>query len=224
MKKKLFTVLMVLVLVTVTLSAKSSSGLVVGADLGFGIDKFKRTSTTTVGNTKTEYVTRYKNIGPAFNVNVDYNFNEYWGVRANAGLGLFVKSTAKTDDKYKEITNSTTHVGFDASLDAKYTLHLSDNMTLSALAGVEILCGHVFKDKDSDDLNKKLNNFAFGLNAGAELAYKINKNVSLKAGATFGYFFVNTTEHLKPAVKTDNNKVRVASFYTRPYVGVNYAF
>lgn len=222
MKKKLIAVLMVLMLVAVTLSAKS--GFAVGVDAGFGIDKFKRTSTTTVGSSKSTIVSRYKNLGPAFNVNVDYNFNEYWGVRANAGVGVFVKSTVKTDSKYNEITNSTTHAAFDLALDAKYTVHLSDDLTLSALAGVEMLYGHVYKDKNSDDLNKKLSNFAFGLNAGAELAYKINKNFSLKAGATFGYFFVNTTESLKPLVKTDNNKVRVASFYTRPYVGVSYAF
>ncbi len=224
MKKKLIAVLMVLVLVVASVSAKSNSGFAVGFDAGFGIDKFKKTSTTTVGNTKSTYVYRYKNLGPAFNVNVDYNFNEYWGIRANAGVGVFVKSTVKTDDKYKELSGSTTHAAFDLALDAKYTVHLSDNMTLSALAGVEMLCGHVYKVKDSDDVNKKLNNFAFGVNAGAELAYRINKNFSLKAGATFGYFFVNTTESLKATVKTDNNKVRVASFYTRPYVGVNYAF
>ncbi len=222
MKKKLIAVLMVLMLVAVTLSAKS--GFAVGVDAGFGIDKFKRTSTTTVGSSKSTIVSRYKNLGPAFNVNVDYNFNEYWGVRANAGVGVFVKSTVKTDSKYNEITNSKTHAAFDLALDAKYTVHLSDDLTLSALAGVEMLCGHVYKVKDSDDVNKKLNNFAFGVNAGAELAYRINKNFSLKAGATFGYFFVNTTESLKATVKTDNNKVRVASFYTRPYVGVNYAF
>lgn len=222
MKKKIIAVLMVLMLVAVTLSAKSNSGLALGVDAGFGIDKIKRTSTTTVGNTKTEYVTRYKNIGPAFNLNVDYNFNEYWGVRASAGLGIIVKSSANNGDEYKQFTNSTNFCAFDFALDAKYTVHLSDNIKLSALAGVEMLTGYVYKDKDSTTVNDKTKNFQFGVNGAAELGYAVNKNLTIKGGCSVSYFFVNTAERLKPL--SDSNKVRNSGFYIRPYAGVVYAF
>ncbi len=222
MKKKLLAVLMVLVLVTVTLSAKSAGGLAIGVDAGFGIERIKHTATLKTGSTTNETVVRYKNIGPALNVNVDYNFNEYWGIRANAGLDIFVKSSSKTNDDYKKISDSKTFVAFDLALDAKYTVHLSDNMKLSALAGVEMLYGYVYKDGKIESHNDDLKNFSFGVNAAAELGYAINKNLTLKGGVSFGYFFVNTVKSLKAV--SDSYKVRNSTFYIRPYAGVLYAF
>ncbi len=214
---------MVLTLVVVSLSAKSS--FAVGVDAGFGIDKLKHTASFKVGSSTTNTVSRYKNIGPAFNLNVDYNFNQYWGVRAKAGLGVFVKSSCKTGDEYNELTNSATFCAFDFALDAKYSVRLSDSLKLSALAGLEIKSGYVSKDKDSSTYNDKTKNFQFGLNGAAELGYAVNRNFTIKAGTSFSYFFVNTAESMK-AITNDYKeyKVRNSGFYFLPYAGVSYTF
>lgn len=234
MKKKVLTVFLILALVVTALSAKDS-GFRVGAQLGWGFDWVKNTSTgkNPLTNKQDSNKFYYKNNGFAGALTVDYNFDEFWGIRGTAGMMFAGKTNYKFNDgNYSEITSVVNSgLTWDFALDAKYTVALSKKLNLSALAGAELMTGYIWK-YESEDANKDLKNVAFGLNAAAELSYKVNKNVYLNAGVNGGWFFVNNAEILKESndvVSSTLKKLTDATFSTssfilRPYLGATYAF
>ena len=226
MKKKVIAVLLVLVLVAGAVSAKEV-GVKVGAELGWGFDTVKSTSTLKLKSSESS-TTKYKNNGFAGNLTAEYDFNEYFGVKASFGLMFAGKGTAKVDSADKqEIGTEKSGTYIDAALDAKYSVALSDSLSLSALAGVEIVSGYIYKTSSSD-ANEYLKNFAFGLNAGAELSYDIAKNIDLNVGCTVAWLFTNNAKLLEgKSLKVNNTELygyKSTSFFIRPYVGCTYAF
>ncbi len=236
MKKKVLTVFLILALVVTALSAKDS-GFRVGAQLGWGFDWNKSVATANVLGTTTTSTTVYKNNGFAGSLTAEYNFDEFWGIRGTAGMMFAGKPSYKYsvgDNKsdYKEVsTDQKSGLTWDFALDAKYTVALSKKLNLSALAGAELMTGYIWK-YESEEANKDLKNVAFGLNAAAELSYKVNKNVYLNAGVNGAWFFVNNAEILKESndvVSSTLKKLTEATFSTssfilRPYLGATYAF
>ena len=228
MKKKVIAVLLVLVLVAGAVSAKEV-GVKVGAELGWGFDIVKSTLTTKVLSKSTSTVSKYYNNGFAGNLTAEYDFNEYFGVKASFGLMFAGKANEKIgDNDKKEIGTEKSGTYIDAALDAKYSVALSDSLSLSALAGVEIVSGYISKSSSSD-ANKYTKNFAFGLNAGAELSYDIAKNIDLNLGCTVAWLFTNNAKILEGKSASDSTtdsgiSYKSTSFYVRPYVGCTYAF
>ncbi len=232
MKKKVLTVFLILALVVTALSAKDS-GFRVGAQLGWGFDWNKSVATANVLGTTTTSTTVYKNNGFVGALTADYNFDEFWGIRGTAGMMFAGKTNYKINDgNYSEMTSVVNSgLTWDFALDAKYTVALSKKLNLSALAGVELMTGYIWK-YESEEANKDLKNVAFGLNAAAELSYKVNKNVYLNAGVNGAWFFVNNAEILKESndvVSSTLKKLTDATFSTssfilRPYLGATYAF
>ena len=234
MKKKVIAVLLVLVLVAGAVSAKEV-GVKVGAELGWGFDIVKSTLTTKVLSKSTSTVSKYYNNGFAGNLTAEYDFNEYFGLKASFGL-MFAgqtKTSSKTGDSDEVTATRDEKAGtyIDAALDAKYTVKLADSLSLSALAGVELVSGHVLKT-DSDDLNKDYKNLAFGLNAGVEFSYEVAKNVNLNVGFSAAWLFVNNAKALKESGSSTviggktltSASYKASSLYFRPYVGCTYAF
>ncbi len=228
MKKKVLAVLLVLAIAVTAVSAKEV-GVKVGAELGWGFDTVKSTLTTKILGSSSSEVTKYYNNGFAANLTAEYDFNEYFGVKASFGLMFAGQAKAKTGDSDKEeIGTEKSGTYIDAALDAKYSIALSDTLTLGALAGVEIVNGYIYMTSSSD-ANKYLSNFAFGLNAGAELSYDIAKNIDINFGCTAAWFFVNNADALE-GKSVENAKLdsgisyKSTSFFVRPYVGCTYAF
>ncbi len=234
MKKKVLTVFLILALVVTALSAKDS-GFRVGAQLGWGFDWIKNTSTgkNPLTNKQDSNKFYYKNNGFVGALTADYNFDEFWGIRGTAGMMFAGKTNYKINDgNYSEMTSVVNSgLTWDFALDAKYTVALSKKLNLSALAGAELMTGYIWK-YESEEANKDLKNVAFGLNAAAELSYKVNKNVYLNAGVNGAWFFVNNAEILKESndvVSSTLKKLTEATFSTssfilRPYLGATYAF
>lgn len=234
MKKKLLAVLLVAALVLTALSAKEV-GVKVGAELGWGFDIVKTKATGTVAGKSITSNGKYNNSGFAGNLTAEYALSDYFSVKGSFGL-MFAgqtKTTSKTGDSDAVTATRDEKAGtyFDIVLDAKYTVSLAKDLNLSALAGIEMVSGHILKT-DDEDLNKDYSNFAFGINAGAEVTYAINKNVDLNLGCSFAWLFVNNAK----ALKESNNSTVVGgttlmkasysatSFYIRPYVGATYSF
>ena len=93
------------------------------------------------------------------------------------------------------------------------------------------MTGYIYKT-GTEDIDKNTKNVAFGLNAAAELSYKVDKNVYLNAGVNGAWFFANNAEILKSsegAIQLGQTKLADASYKTksfilRPYLGATYAF
>ena len=74
-----------------------------------------------------------------------------------------------------------------------------------------------------EEIADKMKNTAFGINLAAEGAYKITDDISVTGGVNFAWFFVNNAKFLD-TIKKQGEKIGVASFYIRPYVGATYSF
>jgi len=175
-------------------------------------------------NTDSTQITKMKNNGFAFNFTGEYDFNENWGVKANLGM-MFAGKTSynyKLSGENKEGPKSSekrSGLYIDFALDAKYTYAINEKVSVAGLAGLELVSGHATKDNTPN----LYYNVAFGLNIGAEGSYKITDKISVAGGVSGAWFFVNSAKAFKQAESTDD-KVSVASFYIRPYVGATYSF
>lgn len=248
--KKVLTVLLVLSLVATGLFAGSFK---VGAELGWGFDFYKAkytasekakiydTEVTVDGNING----LFKNNGFAMNLVGEYDFTENWGIKASAGMMFAGKSKMKLDgkvsvkqggisypfmsfDNVEETAEEKSGMYFDFIVDGKYSIKVSDKFSISGLAGVEMLLGNVFYEKEvTDDAKKNLKNFAFGANIGVEVSYMVINNLDINLGVTGAWFFVNTCDILKATGLTPEGvtlKKSANSFYIRPYIGATYAF
>ncbi len=226
MKKKVLAVLLVLAIAVTAVSAKEV-GVKVGAELGWGFDVVKSTRTLKLKSSDS-LVRKFYNNGFTGNLTAEYDFNEYFGVKASFGLMFAGKAKEKIADGDKnEVGTEKSGTYIDAALDAKYSVALSDTLSLSGLAGVEIVSGYISKYSSSDE-NEYTKNFAFGFNAGAELSYDIAKNIDINFGCTVAWLFTNNAKILEgKTLKINDTEIysyKSTSFFVRPYVGCTYAF
>ncbi len=234
MKKKLLVLLLVAALALTTVAAKDAP-FKVGAQLGWGFDnlyireklKFKSSS-----DLFSDTLTKYKNNGIAATVVGEYELSDNFALRANVGIMYAGKAKTSYYDKKNsnEISSGTlsekSGLYFDAAVGMKYTLSLSKELSLSAVGGVELLTGKVYKTGNAD-ADKNLNNLAFGLNLAGEVAYKINSNIYLNGGVSASWFMINNTKVASESSSSNplyEYSKKINSLYFRPYVGMTYAF
>ena len=230
MNKKSLVVLLVLVLAISGLFAKDL-GIKVGGQLGWGFDIGRMSNTEADGN---KTVVKAKNNGFAFNLTGEYDIDKNWGVKANFGMmfagktTLVLKNEEGTDP---EPLDEKAGLYIDFAVDAKYTYAINKEISVSGLAGLELVSGYLAKESKllgmslgtaSDEDFSPLYNVAFGLNLGVEGSYKITDEISVVGGVTGAWFFVNTSKTVKDYAKTAD-KASVASFYIRPYIGATYS-
>jgi hypothetical protein len=233
MNKKVLAVLLVLVLAVSGLFAKDL-GIKVGGQLGWGFDIGRMSNTEDDGD---KTVIKAKNNGFAFNITGEYDFDQNWGVKANFGMMFAGKTHVLliNDNKIDWDVTSDERAGLyiDFAVDAKYTYAINDTISVAGLAGLELVAGHLLKDYDSMGSSLGIKhpdsdfyNVAFGLNLGVEGSYKITDEISVVGGVTGAWFFVNSSKCVNETVegwKDNSEKVSVASFYIRPYIGATYA-
>ena len=240
MNKKCLVVLLVLVLTVSGLFAKDS-GFKVGGQLGWGFDVLRmkevfseRQHGLEVGDSST---TKMKNNGFAFNVTGEYDFDKNWGVVANLGMMFVGKTTAVvqySNDNSDDLSCDKAGLYFDFAIDAKYTLPINEKLSVSGLAGLELVAGYLLKGYERNFAtlgygpsytDSDFYNVAIGLNLGVEGSYKVTDKISVVGGVTGAWFFVNSAKIIKDFKETGEYKVSgVASFYIRPYVGATYSF
>ena len=233
MNKKSLVVLLVLVLAISGLFAKDL-GIKVGGQLGWGFD-IGRMSNTEEDGDKT--VVKAKNNGFAFNLTGEYDIDKNWGVKANFGMmfaGKTNMSIVNEDDDDDWTFDERAGLYIDFAVDAKYTYAINKEISVSGLAGLELVAGHLLKDYYSKGMvlasityeDSDFYNVAFGLNLGVEGSYKITDEISVVGGVTGAWFFVNSSKVVNETVehwKDTSDKVSVASFYIRPYIGATYS-
>jgi hypothetical protein len=238
MNKKVLAVLLVLVLAVSGLFAKDL-GIKVGGQLGWGFDIGRMKLTDSSGEVSGVKV---ENNGFAFNLTGEYDFDQNWGVKANFGMmfagkaGLtHVDEEGSTPIPLQKEINSGLYIDF--AVDAKYTYAINDTISVAGLAGLELVSGYFTKDPyyaaightlgtgSNDDISP-LYNVAFGINLGVEGSYKITDEISVVGGVTGAWFFVNSAKIIKSyrdEWSDSGEKISVASFYIRPYIGATYA-
>lgn len=231
MKKKVLVTLLVIALAVVSVSAKDSS-MKLGVELGYGFNTVKNTATgSTILGTETTLKTNYKNNGFAVNLSGEYLIDNNWSVKVDVGMMFAGKAKIKSGDSDAATASEISGLYMNYALDAKYTHVLNKDFSISGLAGLELVTGHIYKTGNEDG-DKKLRNTAFGVNFGAELTYAVDKHFSIVAGCDFAWLFVNNCEYLK----TDDGSITVGSkvfasakssntsLGYRPYLGATYAF
>ena len=233
MNKKSLVVLLVLVLAISGLFAKDL-GIKVGGQLGWGFDIGSMSATEQDGG---KIIFKAKNNGFAFNLTGEYDIDKNWGVKANFGM-MFAGKTSfvhQEDDSSTRLkSDESAGLYIDFAVDAKYTYAINKEISVSGLAGLELVAGHFVKDFGSWSStslgtgipDEELYNVAFGLNLGVEGSYKITDEISVVGGVTGAWFFVNSSKAVKEmadAWEEDGDKVGVASFYIRPYIGATYS-
>ena len=232
MNKKSLVVLLVLVLAISGLFAKDL-GIKVGGQLGWGFDIGRMSNTEADGE---ETVIKAKNNGFAFNLTGEYDIDKNWGVKANFGMMFAGKTTGSIsgDDDLDIQSAKRSGLYIDFAVDAKYTYAINKEISVSGLAGLELVAGHLLKDYDAMFATLRtaitedsdFYNVAFGLNLGVEGSYKITDEISVVGGVTGAWFFVNSSKFVKETVenwKDTSEKISVASFYIRPYIGATYS-
>lgn len=227
MKKKVLVTLLVIALALVSVSAKDL-GIKVGGELGWGFESLIFKVSDGNEEWKGEKV---KNNGFSVNLTGEYDFNKNWGVKASFGMMFAGKASASVgnyatgwNDWFSLKEKSGLFIDF--AVDAKYTYSINKNISVSGLAGIELLSGYLAKTGD-EETDEKNNNFALGINAGVEGSYLIADNISLNAGANFSWMFVNnceTFDSIRDDASEDGSKCSIHGFYIRPYVGATYAF
>ncbi len=230
MKKKVLVTLLVIALAVVSVSAKDSS-MKLGVELGYGFNTVKNTVKGTFLGNESTTKTNYKNNGFAVNLSGEYLIDNNWSVKADVGMMFAGKAKIKIGDADPSTASEISGLYMNYALDAKYTHVLNKDFSVSALAGLELVTGHISKT-GSEDADKKLRNTAFGVNFGAELTYAVDKHFSIVAGCDFAWLFVNNCETLKTndgsiaaggktyaSAKSSNT-----SLGFRPYLGATYAF
>lgn len=232
MKKKLIVVMLALALVLSAVSAKDVP-FAVGAQLGWGFDTLYGRSKGTSGDTIVVDSTRkYANNGVALNVIGEYELSDSFAIRANLGMMYAGKATyTLTDNKNQKDNTSSTYseksgLYFDVAAGLKYKVDFSKTLSLSGIAGVELLSGKLYKTGNTDTDNKA-KNLAFGLNLALEVSYKINKNFYLNGGVSSSWFMINNTEAIssqESSVGSYKYTRKINSLYFRPYAGMTYAF
>lgn len=230
MKKKVLVTLLVIALAVVSVSAKDSS-MKVGVELGYGFNTVKNSVTGTFLGNESTLKTNYKNNGFAVNLSGEYLIDNNWSVKADVGMIFAGKAKIKSGDSDAATASEISGLYMNYALDAKYTHVLNKDFSISGLAGLELVTGHISKTGNEDG-DKKLRNTAFGVNFGAELTYAVDKHFSIVAGCDFAWLFVNNCEYLK----TDDGSITVGSkvfasakssntsLGYRPYLGATYAF
>lgn len=231
MKKKVLVTLLVIALAVVSVSAKDSS-MKLGVELGYGFNTFKNSTTgSTILGTETTFKKNYKNNGFAVNLSGEYLIDNNWSVKADVGMMFAGKAKIKSGDSDAATASEISGLYMNYALDAKYTHVLNKDFSISGLAGLELVTGHISKT-GNEDADKKLRNTAFGVNFGAELTYAVDKHFSIVAGCDFAWLFVNNCDYFKAkdgSVVIDSTtlasaKISNTSLGYRPYLGATYAF
>lgn len=203
-----------------------------GVELGYGFNTVKNTATgSTILGTETTLKTNYKNNGFAVNLSGEYLIDNNWSVKADVGMMFAGKAKIKSGDSDAATASEISGLYMNYALDAKYTHVLNKDFSISGLAGLELVTGHISKT-GNEDADKKLRNTAFGVNFGAELTYAVDKHFSIVAGCDFAWLFVNNCEKLK--AKDDSYVIGSTTLLSakssntslgyRPYLGATYAF
>lgn len=255
--KKILTVLLVLCLAYTGLYAGNFR---VGTEVGWGFDIFRTRSSdycpkrdlSSSSNLKPEY-TKILLTNSGFSVNLvgEYAFTKNWGIKASIGFMFAGKEKLNFELKAVDVTGfpsqsvnlneeytSGIRSGkyFDFVFDGKYSLNITEKLSISMLFGVEIFLGNLIFEMDSTEkLERNSKRFAFGVNITVEVSYMVIENLRINFGAAFASFFLDkcdfTKELINHATTTMSDLASYSSykqftggFYIRPYVGATYAF
>ena len=211
MKKAFAIVLMVSLVLGMAFAAKSS-GLMVGAQAGYGAEFLKVS--------KDDSYIKINNGGFYFAGLAEYAFSDSLAGKVELGINTMGKAkytigSALGEANYTSGDASPMH--FSAYVGADFGLELSKELNLYLGAGIDALIG---KESNNDDAKV---NAAIGLGLEAVGAYKVDKGIAITAGAKFGWHFINTDDDIDGAYsELGDNGVKVGNVSLKFFAGVTY--
>lgn len=221
MNKKVLVIALVLVLAVSSVfagslfTAKKSSNVKLGAQLGYGA----RSVTAALKDTSSKTSYNYLNMGFYGAFTFEYAMNNNLSLKAEAGVNTMGK--AKTTGTLAGVAitpktaSSNTPVNFTVFAGALYNIPLNKELSIYAGGGVDMMIGKLSANDDAKV------NAAIGLGAEAGVSYAIDKNWAVNAGGKFGWHFLNTNDDVADLSSSDKHSITNLSY--KFYAGVTYA-
>ena len=210
--KKVFAIVLIACLAFGVAFAKSS-GLKVGAQLGFGGMNYKLAD-------KEAPSSNYMKAsigGFMFAGTADYELSDALSARAEIGMNFFGNAKSVVcvaGHKSSDTAETSTGAHVIMYLGAQYNLELSKEINLGIGAGFDVLMGKM-DSEDSDSFNA-----AMGLGAEVIGSYAVNNNLSINLGGKFAWHFINTNDDLNSLASDDTRLTNIAY---QIFAGATYA-
>ena len=213
--KKVLAIVLVLCLVLGAAFAAKSSGIKVGAQLGYGGFSLKFTDKDNSKN----YL-KIADGGFYFAGTLEFAFAEELSAKAEIGMNLMGKP------KYTYAVGNTTINGtgdenmpaqFSMYAGAQYCIEVSKEFCVDLGVGFDVLMGKM--DKDTDDTF----NAAMGLGLEAVAAYHVNDQITVTAGGKFAWHFINTNKDLDDFIHDIGDSTKTSSTGYQIFAGIKYA-
>ncbi len=221
MSKKIFVIALVLVLAVSSVfagslfTAKKTSDVKIGAQLGYGARSFTVAGKETFKGASVNYL----NSGFYGAFTFEYAMNENLSLKAEAGVNTMGTTKTTTTLAGKSATSdkasSNTPVNFTVFAGALYNIPLNKELTAYVGGGVDMMIGKLSSAEDAKT------NAAIGLGVEAGASYAIDKNLAVNGGAKFGWHFVNTNDDVESAKVGTNHSTTNLTY--KFYAGVTYA-
>ncbi len=221
MNKKVIVIALVLVLAVSSVfasslfTAKKTSDVKIGAQLGYGARSF---TVTGKGETFKDTSVNYLNSGFYGAFTFEYAMNEKLSLKAETGvntMGTAKITTTVGSGKTASTASSSTPINFTVFTGLLYNIPLNKELTVYAGGGVDMMIGKVSNTEDAKT------NAAIGLGAEAGASYAIDNKLAINAGAKFGWHFVNTNDDVESSKVGKNHSTTNLTY--KFYAGVTYA-
>lgn len=220
MNKKVLVIALVLVLAVGSVfagsmfTAKKSSDVKLGAQLGYGARSFTVSGKESFKGTSVNYL----NGGFYGAFTFEYAMNNDLSLKAEAGIntmGTTKITTTVSGHSSSGTGSSSTPVNFTIFAGALYNKALNKELSIYAGGGVDMMIGKLSSDENAEV------NAAIGLGAEAGVSYAVDKKLAINGGAKFGWHFVNTNDDVEKAKVGDNHGTSNLTY--KFYAGVTYA-
>lgn len=221
MNKKVLVITLVLVLAVSSVfagslfTAKKSSNVKVGAQLGYGARSFTVSGKESFKGSSVNYLS--SGFYGAFTF--EYAMSNDFSFKAEAGVNTMGKTKTTTTlagvSGATSSESSNTPVNFTVFAGALYNIPLNKELSLYVGGGVDMMIGKLSSSENAET------NAAIGLGAEAGASYAIDKNWAFNAGGKFGWHFVNTNDDVESAKVGKNHSTTNLSY--KFYAGVTYA-
>ena len=213
--KKVLAIVLVLCLVLGAAFAAKSSGIKVGAQLGYGGFSLKF-SDKDDSNT---YI-KLSDGGFYFAGTVEFAFAEELSAKAEVGMILMGKANASIHAggiSYNWTADDKMPAQFSMYAGAQYCIEVSKEFCVDLGVGFDVLMGKM--DKDTDDTF----NAAMGLGLEAVAAYHVNDQITVTAGGKFAWHFINTNKDLDDFIHDIGDSTKTSSTGYQIFAGIKYA-
>ncbi len=220
MSKKLFAIILIVCL-AVGVAFAEKGDIKVGAQAGFGTDRFRIAGE--MMNVKS--VQKYNNNGFFFVATGEYDVTDEIGVKLEAGIltmgeTQFYVKTGDSDADTEGLEDSVP-VNFSVYLGGQYAFDITDEIGIAAGLGLDMMIGkNYISESVSDEVNARI-----GVGAEVMGSYAVTKDIDVTLGARYAIYFINTNSKVSDNVSHLRDDLDVSVFQSglKIFAGATYA-